>query len=217
MSGRDVEGKHSAVGAGISGGSAGQHSPSTEGTWSTVRPEQSLLESQGGATDAADAVAAEAQYSNENAGISDLGNEQRSGGQMERNKGVVVMTKEEYYARVASASHPTTLPPQARASQATHRPSHTHKQCVVPPCLENLTPVERSVFNKCQKRAVPHRGGHSVPGCQCRFLEGSGRKRVALVSLPGSGNTWVRGLLEKATGVCTGSHRELGISMTLCV
>ena len=29
--------------------------------------------------------------------------------------------------------------------------------------------------------------------------------RVALVSLPGSGNTWVRGLLERATGVCSGS------------
>lgn len=31
------------------------------------------------------------------------------------------------------------------------------------------------------------------------------RPAVALVSLPGSGNTWVRGLLEEATGYCTGS------------
>ena len=36
-------------------------------------------------------------------------------------------------------------------------------------------------------------------------MNGEGRKRVGLVSLPGSGNTWVRGLLEKATGICTGS------------
>jgi hypothetical protein len=28
---------------------------------------------------------------------------------------------------------------------------------------------------------------------------------VALISFPGSGNTWIRGLLEKATGICTGS------------
>ena len=32
-----------------------------------------------------------------------------------------------------------------------------------------------------------------------------GRVPVALVSTPGSGNTWVRGLLEMATGICTGS------------
>ena len=39
---------------------------------------------------------------------------------------------------------------------------------------------------------------------QCCFMNGSKRAAVALVSHPGSGNTWVRGLLEKATGICTG-------------
>ena len=38
----------------------------------------------------------------------------------------------------------------------------------------------------------------------CHFINGSKRAAVALASFPGSGNTWVRGLLEKATGVCTG-------------
>ena len=38
----------------------------------------------------------------------------------------------------------------------------------------------------------------------CRFMNGSQRAPVALVSFPGSGNTWVRGLLEQATGICTG-------------
>ena len=38
----------------------------------------------------------------------------------------------------------------------------------------------------------------------CHFMNGTSRPAVALVSLPGSGNTWVRGLLEKATGICTG-------------
>ena len=38
----------------------------------------------------------------------------------------------------------------------------------------------------------------------CRFIDGDRRAPVALASFPGSGNTWVRVLLEKATGVCTG-------------
>ena len=43
----------------------------------------------------------------------------------------------------------------------------------------------------------------ATPG-PCHFMDGSNRAPVALASFPGSGNTWVRGLLEKATGVCTG-------------
>ena len=43
---------------------------------------------------------------------------------------------------------------------------------------------------------VPHR---------CGFVDAEDRTPVALVSVPGSGNTWTRGLLEKATGICTGS------------
>ncbi len=39
----------------------------------------------------------------------------------------------------------------------------------------------------------------------CHFMNGTYRAPVALVSFPGSGNTWVRGLLEKATEICTGS------------
>ena len=39
----------------------------------------------------------------------------------------------------------------------------------------------------------------------CKFMKGPSRDPVGLVSVPGSGNTWVRGLLEKATGICTGS------------
>ena len=35
-------------------------------------------------------------------------------------------------------------------------------------------------------------------------MNGTERAAVALVSFPGSGNTWVRGLLQQATGVCTG-------------
>ena len=120
-------------------------------------------------------------------------------------KKVYAMTKEEYYARQATASSPppVTHPP----------PHHTHTNtahttppqlCTHPPCLQYLSATEKYVFNKCQKRTVPRHSSGGVPLCQCRFRDGKGKKRVALVSLPGSGNTWVRGLLEKATGLCTG-------------
>lgn len=39
----------------------------------------------------------------------------------------------------------------------------------------------------------------------CAFRDGRGLDPVGLVSVQGSGNTWVRGLLEKATGICTGA------------
>ncbi len=39
----------------------------------------------------------------------------------------------------------------------------------------------------------------------CHFMNGTNRRTVLLMSYPGSGNTWVRGLLERATGICTGS------------
>ena len=44
----------------------------------------------------------------------------------------------------------------------------------------------------------------NFPYGECRFMNGTNRAPVALVSFPGSGNTWVRGLLEQATGICTG-------------
>jgi len=39
---------------------------------------------------------------------------------------------------------------------------------------------------------------------RCHFMNVTSRAGAALLSFPGSGNTWLRGLLEKATGVCTG-------------
>jgi len=38
----------------------------------------------------------------------------------------------------------------------------------------------------------------------CHFINGKRRSPVALASFPGSGNTWVRGLLQDTTGICTG-------------
>ncbi len=68
-------------------------------------------------------------------------------------------------------------------------------------CLEYLTRGERQAYRDCGRRVT----WKSYLKCGCRFMNGTGRKKVALVSLPGSGNTWVRGLLQKVTGICTGS------------
>lgn len=116
---------------------------------------------------------------------------------------VIVLTKEEYNARQATRArpiHPTQSP------HKTPPPHHISTVCTVLPCLQYLSLTERNIYKKCQKRTTPHKTSHSPPPCHCKFREGTGKKRVALVSLPGSGNTWIRGLLEKATGVCTGNE-----------
>ena len=72
-------------------------------------------------------------------------------------------------------------------------------------CLEYLSHSEMNVYTNCSTicEEKKHKFGSAVPGA-CRFMNGSGRLPVALASFPGSGNTWVRGLLEKITGICTG-------------
>lgn len=78
--------------------------------------------------------------------------------------------------------------------------------CTDQHCTSLLTTSERTAFNKCRDEVFKKTG--KSPGhikALCRFLNGTGRKVVALVSETGSGNTWVRGLLEKITGICTGA------------
>lgn len=69
-------------------------------------------------------------------------------------------------------------------------------------CIEFLSHTELAMYKDCQARMAKW---HIGKECQCQFMNTSGHSQVALVSLPGSGNTWLRGLLERATGVCTGS------------
>ena len=73
-------------------------------------------------------------------------------------------------------------------------------------CLSLLSAKEFAAYQICE-RQVQNITGVTTPLGQvsCRFMNGTGRKPVALVSETGSGNTWVRGLLEKGTGVCTGA------------
>lgn len=68
---------------------------------------------------------------------------------------------------------------------------------------KHLTPSDREDFAACQER---HRNVSDEWRLgTCVFIDPTNRSAVALVSLPGSGNTWLRGLLERATGVCTGA------------
>ena len=94
-------------------------------------------------------------------------------------------------------------------------------------CLQRVKSNERALHDNCFYEAilVEKNDGIELNQCQCSMVYTTGtravnflthgivsstavskaRPLVALVSLPGSGNTWVRGLLEQATGYCTGS------------
>ena len=75
-------------------------------------------------------------------------------------------------------------------------------ECKDPLCMEYLTDKDRSRFDTCLQKVASHKG-HPQDG-QCHFISQVHRLPVALASYPGSGNTWLRGLLETATGICTG-------------
>ncbi len=76
-------------------------------------------------------------------------------------------------------------------------------RCRDPMCSEFLSINDRAYFRKCRNVSQSPSAVDAKP--QCHFMDGRNRDPVGLVSYPGSGNTWVRGLLEKATGVCTGA------------
>ena len=76
-------------------------------------------------------------------------------------------------------------------------------QCRDNICSEYLSGDDSMKYHSClssikTRRTKPNAG-------VCHFIDGSHRPAVALVSFPGSGNTWVRGILEMATGICTGA------------
>ena len=86
-------------------------------------------------------------------------------------------------------------------------------------CSEYLnSSLDGNLFVNCISRAQSYRIGMSpedqkeisfvnsklLASGNCHFMNGTKRGRVGLISFPGSGNTWVRGLLERATGICTG-------------
>ena len=88
----------------------------------------------------------------------------------------------------------------------------SQQHCQLPKCMDRLSEFDKAWFDYCTQKKTKAKGkessGDRVKALKgdCRFMRGDGRAPVALVSLPGSGNTWIRGLLEKATGICTGEQ-----------
>ena len=92
-------------------------------------------------------------------------------------------------------------PPQ-KDSPVLHVP-----KCKLSNCVDYLTLSERQTLKRCERLAVQHTVGGQLSTPTCRFMQAEGpRSPVALNSQEGSGNTWLRGLLEKATGICTGFY-----------
>lgn len=91
--------------------------------------------------------------------------------------------------------------------------------CILAPtsCLQadELGREEKERLSSCLAKAVSYiehqrsttgNGNIALSNCTCHLRDsGEDSRRVALISLPGSGNTWVRGLLEHATNICTGA------------
>ena len=68
-------------------------------------------------------------------------------------------------------------------------------------CSEFLTRLDTPHFKYClRKSRLKVEPEKSI----CHFISGRRRSPIALASFPGSGNTWVRGLLQDITGICTG-------------
>ena len=78
--------------------------------------------------------------------------------------------------------------------------------CNMPNCIDALDIREQTKVKQCEKQAIEF-VGHALEEPTCKFIKGQKyRHPVALNSQEGSGNTWLRGLLERATGICTGFY-----------
>ena len=88
------------------------------------------------------------------------------------------------------------------------------RNCKQAHCKEHLKKFELMAMNECFTETSQRTVNGNIQGKHglkfnlkennCNFMNGSDRLPVALASTSGSGNTWIRGLLEKATGICTG-------------
>ena len=82
-------------------------------------------------------------------------------------------------------------------------------------CSEFLVQEDLSRVDRCLQKFRDKTGGRLMKEVgptllpTCHFTNHTSLTTV-LISFPGSGNTWVRGLLEKATGICTGELDTIG-------
>ena len=109
-----------------------------------------------------------------------------------------------------STKHTTS----ANANVSLELPISQPRKCQQAHCKEYLQKFELLAMDNCfaetSKRTVNGKiqskrdSKFNLKENNCSFINGSHRLAVALASTSGSGNTWIRGLLEKATGICTG-------------
>ena len=120
---------------------------------------------------------------------------------------VVTQTQRKLYQDQAQKMNTLDLIPKFRSQKETFfkRPPTNPKRQLLDDIIhsEDLMGDDLHRFEHCdssmrESEATPSRDN-------CHFLNRNEREAVALVSFPGSGNTWVRGLLEELTGVCTGA------------
>ena len=82
-------------------------------------------------------------------------------------------------------------------------PTKQNHVCRDPLCSEFLSAMDKDHYQQCVQSVKNATFGPPALG-SCHFMNGSNWVPVALASFEGSGNTWVRGLLEQVTGICTG-------------
>ena len=109
-----------------------------------------------------------------------------------------------------SSVRPTTVANVGEKLEERHR-----SNCTDILCTEYLTSeTGLNDFNQCIKENL-HRfdvafvDNETCASGSCRFMDPTNRGPVGLISSPGSGNTWVRQLLQEATGICTGTFNRL--------
>ena len=103
----------------------------------------------------------------------------------------------------------------ARIVRSTNVDAYAKPLCADPLCKEYLSKSEKYLFHKCLYETTHPRLNKLSEGplveetpSPCRFQNANEMRSnhtTLLVSFPGSGNTWVRGLLQQLTGICTGS------------
>lgn len=82
-------------------------------------------------------------------------------------------------------------------------------ECEDTVCLHRLSVEEKTQYDTCYNRSVSTKYANKfgpVSEGTCHFQYGTTRFPVGLGSFQGSGNTWLRGLLQKVTGICTGKY-----------
>ena len=82
--------------------------------------------------------------------------------------------------------------------------SRTKVDCKDRVCSEFLGDADFPHSKYCVRKTWKVKKHKEPSSSLCRFINGENRYPVALASYPGSGNTWVRGLLQEVTGLCTG-------------